>query len=121
MLIFSIPLEHYDKFFKNYANYVQVESVTGLLLIYPQHFVHIVEVRIYHKLCLCVYQFSILSHYSIKLFCLKCENFSQNLNQATLFFMNNVLASQKFEKSVSIYHRPIYHVTDMGLHITTFH
>eukprot|EP00794_Sanderia_malayensis_P009212 gene9212-10186_t len=35
--------DHYDKFFKSYNSQTQVEAVTGLLLIYPQNFLHIVE------------------------------------------------------------------------------
>lgn len=35
--------EHYDKLFKSYSNHVQVEAVTGLLLIYSQYFFHVLE------------------------------------------------------------------------------
>ena len=40
---------HYERLFKNIQSQVQGEAVTGLLLIYPVHVVHIVEVGCYDK------------------------------------------------------------------------
>jgi len=35
--------EHFERMFKSYSGHFQVEPLTGLLLIYPNHFLHIVE------------------------------------------------------------------------------
>ncbi|XP_065065859.1 testis-expressed protein 47-like [Rhopilema esculentum] len=35
--------DYYEKFYKNHNSHAQVEPVTGLLLIYPQNFVHVIE------------------------------------------------------------------------------
>eukprot|EP00112_Aurelia_sp_Birch-Aquarium-sp1_P001125 Seg1116.7 transcript_id=Seg1116.7/GoldUCD/mRNA.D3Y31 product="Testis-expressed protein 47" protein_id=Seg1116.7/GoldUCD/D3Y31 len=35
--------EYYEKFFKNSGAHAYTEGVTGLLLVYPQHFLHVIE------------------------------------------------------------------------------
>ena len=46
-----ICLAHYERLFKDLQAQVHGEAVTGLLLIYPVHIIHVVEVR---KYCICV-------------------------------------------------------------------
>lgn len=42
--IIVIHLAHYERLFKNAQSFVHEEAVSGLLLIYPQHIVHVLEV-----------------------------------------------------------------------------
>jgi hypothetical protein len=41
------PLGYYERLFKQLHSQIQGETFTGLLLIYPSHIVHIVEVTSY--------------------------------------------------------------------------
>ena len=43
--LLSFP-DYYEKFFKNHNSHAQLEPVTGLLLIYPHNFIHVIEVNI---------------------------------------------------------------------------
>lgn len=36
-------IEHYERMFKNYTGLLQLEPASGLLLLYPNHFVHVLE------------------------------------------------------------------------------
>lgn len=43
---FLCLLAYYERFFKELQTQVHGEAVTGLLLIYPAHIIHTVEVRV---------------------------------------------------------------------------
>lgn len=47
MYYFSFCLAHYERLFKDLQTQVHGEAVTGLLLIYPVHIIHVLEVRQY--------------------------------------------------------------------------
>ena len=42
---FSIISAHYERLFKDLQTQIHGEAVTGLLLIYPVHIIHVIEVR----------------------------------------------------------------------------
>lgn len=44
-LLFLFNLAHYERLFKDLQAQVHGEPVTGLLLIYPHHIIHVIEVR----------------------------------------------------------------------------
>lgn len=44
-LLFLFNLAHYERLFKDLQAQVHGEPVTGLLMIYPHHMIHVVEVR----------------------------------------------------------------------------
>ena len=43
--IFNIISAHYERLFKDLQTQIHGEAVTGLLLIYPVHIIHVIEVR----------------------------------------------------------------------------
>lgn len=44
-LLFLFNLAHYERLFKDLQAQIHGEPVTGLLMIYPHHMIHVVEVR----------------------------------------------------------------------------
>lgn len=59
-LLFLFNLAHYERLFKDLQAQVHGEPVTGLLMIYPHHMIHVVEVRGLNGLILADFEMDLL-------------------------------------------------------------
>ena len=105
MIISFSFLDYFDQLFKSYAGNLQVEIVSGLLLIYPNHFVHVIEVglSLMHLHWFFRSLFVFMRFLLTQLIRWKCMKVGLTTFRSSYQFF------QIFEKSITL-HRPIRHL-----------